>query len=238
MSEHLNKISETAKNITDGGSNGVNTNINAASRTRISPGDINAQILSGVADVRSMGITGVNSAETLMTTAANIANAGRELSDLIAKNINGLNNINNIQNSQIIQNIRNGAQNGFELKMKLFPEELGELFVKVAYNKGNISVNIIAENPTAEREILNQMENLRESLEAHEFNLSGFDVSSRNNPDGNGGGYGQNQNQNGAGRYINISGDSLAVSSAEEASRNREIVMNYLRSKRLVYKTI
>lgn len=241
LSDLSKNLNELAKNIMNGENNSINlSSLNNMNKSQGNPGDISVQILSGVTDARSMAVNNPNAVLTDMSAnilnISNISDAGIKISDLIVENIN---------NAQIAQNMRDGIQNNFEIKLKLFPEELGELFVKVAYSKGNVSVNIIAENPLAEREILNQMENLRASLLSHEFNLSGFDVSSRNNfnygQNGNGqnGNYYENQNSDGRyNRYINISGDSFTENSPADINKSREIVMNYLRSKRLVYKTV
>ncbi|MCL2773718.1 MAG: flagellar hook-length control protein FliK [Oscillospiraceae bacterium] len=217
-------------------------NISGVSKSQLNSSDesianINSQILSGVTDFRSIV---QNNSSGGADTKVNITDAGKEISNLIA---------NNIQKSS----------DKFQLKMKLFPEEMGELFVKVSYNKGNVSLNIITDNKAAEREIVNQMANLRELLTSRDFNLSNFDVTSRSNLD-----YNQNntndpnnqsnqnyqnasasanggRNQNGSGRYINVPGvsdNNTNAGAIADDKQQRTVIINYLKSQRLVYKTI
>lgn len=196
------------------------------------------RILSGITDVRGAIPNTEDTTDSLGDIKMNASDFGKEISKFI------VNNANNVINQY-------NQQEKFEIKMKLFPEELGEIFVKVAYNKGNVSLNVITENKNAEREILNQAANLRESLKSHEFDLSEFDVSSRNgfnysrnnynNHDNHNSRNNYNSNQNG---YANISrtdlsGDSTVNNSLKDGETKREAaMMNYIRSKRLVYKTI
>ena len=116
--------------------------------------------LSGIINVR--GGEAVNNAGTVQQVTelrTHIANAMNEVSELVARNRTGGN---------------------FELKIKLVPEALGEILVKVVYNRGNVNLNIVTENRAVEAQLLNQVETLKESLAAHNFNLAEFDVDTKN----------------------------------------------------------
>ena len=116
--------------------------------------------LSGIINVR--GGEAVNNAGTVQQVTelrTHIANAMNEVSELVARNRTGGN---------------------FELKIKLVPEALGEILVKVVYSRGNVNLNIVTENRAAEAQLLNQVETLKESLAAHNFNLAEFDVDTKN----------------------------------------------------------
>ena len=116
--------------------------------------------LSGIINVRGgEAVNNAGTAQQVTELRTHIANAMNEVSELVARNRTGGN---------------------FELKIKLVPEALGEILVKVVYNRGNVTLNIVTENRAAEAQLLNQVETLKESLAAHNFNLAEFDVGTKN----------------------------------------------------------
>ena|GEM_PF-2828323 len=168
------------------------------------PGIFNA----GVADVQSQEIN-------IAIFSSDIAQVITERAQSILLNLPAANN---------------GAE-VFELRLRLKPEALGEVFLRIAYKDGNVGLNIIAANAAAERAILSQMGELREILSAQEINLTGFDINS----------FSQNEqrqnNRNNNGRASDLNNNISEVRAQEEAER-REAVANYIRSRRIFYKTI
>jgi flagellar hook-length control protein FliK len=69
----------------------------------------------------------------------------------------------------------------FEIRLRLRPEALGEVFLRITYRDGNVGLNIMAANAAAERAILSQMGELRDSLDAEDINLTEFNLSNFEN---------------------------------------------------------
>lgn len=69
----------------------------------------------------------------------------------------------------------------YELKMKLMPEGIGELLVKITVNKNQVGVNIVTDNAAAQKELSTQTNSLKSVLESHQMSLTNLDVGSREN---------------------------------------------------------
>ena len=164
-----------------------------------------------------------------------ISEAAGEISNIISNNIG-----------------RNGfvqASGSFEIKMKLSPKELGELQVKVSYNKGDVILNIAAANKVAELSLLNRMSDLRESLESRGINLADVEiVTSENNANyggqnnyqseqshsnGRENNRGNNRDNNFLSNLFNVKDSKIA----DETARNQTVI-NYLKNRNLLFKTI
>lgn len=153
----------------------------------------------------------------------------------------------------ISENIENGtavSKGVFEVKMTLSPKELGDLAIKVLYTKGSVTVFVTASNKTAEEAVLSRISELRESLFSRGVNLTDVKVESGNINYGGENGQNRYGAQNGdESKKSSGSGNGIAAdlkntlnradtaAAGQEAAR-REIMMNYTRSKRLLYKTV
>jgi len=175
----------------------------------------------------------VQSQETDITQSA------KEISRLVAENIN------------VKANIKGGAEasrGGFEIKMKLSPKELGDLLIKVAYKNGSVVLDITAANKAAETGILSRISDLRESLAARGMNLETVEVNSgdldhggqsnynsRNNYNNNGNSNHNNQRNDGGSFGFNAKNPAAA---ANQETARREMIMNHMKNRRLLYRTI
>jgi len=80
---------------------------------------------------------------------------------------------------RFVSDIKTGGN--YELKMKLLPEGLGEVLVKVTLNgKSELGVHITAATAAAQKELELQSEQLRTSIEAHNMNLLSLDINQKN----------------------------------------------------------
>ena len=197
--------------------------------------------LAGLANSASAIVNG----ETVMTAEeGDIALKLEELSRIISHNIK-----NGIGMNGEAGKINTG---NFEISMKLTPKELGDLLVKVSYSKGNVAINVMVSNKAAEAGVLNRIGELKESLSLRGVNLTDVEVNSGTLDYGgqsnysNENAHAQQNSNNSSNNPNNASGGINATNSAQsnsfeaiskEAARH-EIVMNYLRSQRLLYKTI
>jgi len=180
-------------------------------------------------------------AEQIQTPEAStsIEQSAKEIARMIAENVN-------------VKNSADTLKGEFEIQMKLSPKELGELLVKVSYNSstGNVILNIAAANEAAQAGILSRIADLRESLEIRGMNLENVEVNSGNLEHGGQRGaynpYNQNfnnrqnnNNRNGGsfGQNLNNSVNPVNLSVSQETARN-EMIMNHMRSRRLLYRTI
>ena len=158
-----------------------------------------------------------NEPEQILTAETNTAKSAEEIAQIIAGKTKA------------------GAPAGeFEVKMKLSPKELGELTVKVSYSKGSVTIDITAANKTAETGILTRVAELRESLAVRGISLAdvsvGVDVNDRRQKNNDAPREGYTKNSYG-------SKDKIGALNPAETER-RETVINYMRSRRLLYKTI
>ena len=139
-----------------------------------------------------------------------------------------------------------GSKGEFEISMKLSPKELGELLIKVSYSKGSVTLDVTAASKAAESGILSRISDLKESLAARGVNLANVEVTSgninygeqsgRSHQGGRDAHNGENQRNGG---FPN-SADSLNAAetvTARETER-REMLMNYMKTRRLLYRTI
>jgi flagellar hook-length control protein FliK len=165
--------------------------------------------------------------------ATDIEQSAKEISRIIAENVD-------IRNSAEI------TKGEFEIKMKLSPKELGELFIKVKYNSGNVIIDITAPNEAAHAGILSRMADLRESLAARGMNLETVEVNSGNFEHGgqSGGSYNARHDSsagNGGGSQRNNGGFAInyntAIAQNQETAR-REMIVNHMKSRRLLYQTV
>ena len=154
--------------------------------------------------------------------------------------------------SDKIQNNAGVSKGEFEISMKLSPKELGELLIKVTYSKGSVVLNITAANKSAESGILSRISELKESLAVRGVDLAGVEVNSSDfNGGGQNNGYNYNTQRDGNnggknnGNYKNSGGysgvNSFSSSGTNEISQEiarREIIMNHMKNRRLLYKTI
>jgi flagellar hook-length control protein FliK len=210
-SENVNKVIEEAVRDNNGNGSGVSVGITDISNKDT---DMNTVSLTGITNIRSAEVNIANRQQIQNTVLrTNIASAANEIANMIAKNRTGGN---------------------FEIKMKLLPEALGEVLVKVTYNKGNINLNIVAENKAAETQLLSQVENLKESLASHDFNLMEFDVGTKDGFNGNQDQGGENGN-NGRGfrNNFNRQTENDDTDSAQNIQRLKNLYMN-----RLMYRKI
>ena len=190
---------------TNTGGNNINTNNNNEL----------SDSLSGIINVRTGEvIANTSQQQQAVEIRTHIINAANEISDIIARNRTGGN---------------------FELKLKLVPEALGEVLVKVTYNRGNINLNIVTENKAAEVQLLNQVENLKESLASHNFNLTEFDIGTKNEFEAN---YNQqrenaNNNRNSQNNLGQTAEDSDDTDDRQNVQRLANLYMN-----RIMYKTV
>jgi len=184
-----------------------------ATAAEISINEPEVNDLAGISNVR------VNA----QNPEVNIESFSRDIAQLITEKSNGL----------LINQPGERSAEVFELRLRLKPEALGDVFLKITYRDGNVGLNIIAANAAAERAILSQMGDLRESLSAQEIKLTDFDVNSFNqNAQSN-----QRNNGRERSRTSNLNNNISEVRAQEEAER-REAVANYIRSRRIFYKTI
>jgi len=196
------------------------------------------QPAQGIIDVRNFAQAQSAKAQ-VQAAQTDIARSADEISRVISNNIN---------------NVKTGAEapkDGFEIKMKLMPKELGELIIKVSYSKGSVALDITAANKTAEAGILSRISELRESLAERGINLADVEIgvnggnlyhSGQNGAprEGYNGGENNRNNQksagykNGANKLNRLDLNSMA----ENEAVRREMLMNYMKSKRLLYKTV
>lgn len=155
-----------------------------------------------------------------------IENFSRDISQVIAERAESM--LNQAQINRIP-----GRIEAYEVRLRLSPAELGEVFLKITYRDGTVGLNIVASNAIAERAILNQMGDLRESLSAHDIDLADFNLSNFEN---------NARNQQQDTRENNRGNGGLAENARETAAQReaerREAVANYIRSRRIFYKTI
>lgn len=198
-----------------------------------------------------------NTAQALQTGGGNISETLEELSHIIANNIKNGVGMNTEGNANKMDT------GSFELKMNLSPKELGDLLIKVSYSKGNVILDIITSNKAAEAGVLNRIADLKESLSLRGVSLTDVEVSSGNfnysgqnnhsnpnpNPNANAhaqGNNGHNQNRGGNNAFggfntVNSeqSGqDAFNTGTINKEAARHEIMMNHLKSQRLLYKTI
>jgi len=164
------------------------------------------------------------------TADTDIAQSAKEISRIISENMT-------------MKSGESVSQGEFEIKMKLSPKELGELFVKVSYKDGNVVLDITAANKAAESGILSRISDLRESLAVRGVTLENVEVNSGNldhggqsNNSHNAQRSGYNNNRNGGNFGFNNSGP-IEIEVSQETAR-REMIMNHMKSRRLLYKTI
>ncbi|MCL2099697.1 MAG: flagellar hook-length control protein FliK [Oscillospiraceae bacterium] len=124
----------------------------------------------------------------------------------------------------------------FELRLRLHPAELGEVFLKLTFKNGSLGLNITASGTAAQSAILNQMNELREVLSAQDIDLANFDVNTFGHNSRDSAASGNRQNNSGI-KEENGAAETERTAAREEAER-RENAMNYIRSRRILYKTV
>jgi len=197
------------------------------------------QISSGVVNARNLEQS-VQTAGITETAGTNMTDSAKEISRMIAENMANNKGVNGTD-------ITDG---NFEVKMKLTPKELGELLIKVSYNKGDIILNITAANKAAGLGILNRISELRESLAMRGINLTNIEVGVNGGEVDYGGQqsyYNQNNknspNSQDSGGNNNFINNGLGAQSEENNSvyndaARREIVLNHIRNQRILHKTV
>jgi flagellar hook-length control protein FliK len=81
---------------------------------------------------------------------------------------------------QIIEKIHLTAlQNGKEISMELAPKELGRLVLKITEEQGVITANIKVENEKTKELIIQNLESLKESMQAQGLKVASFEVDVR-----------------------------------------------------------
>jgi flagellar hook-length control protein FliK len=169
-----------------------------------------------------------------------ISQSAKEISRIVAENMNA-------------RSSSNVSKGEFEISMKLSPKDLGELLIKVSYNSstGSVVLDIIAANEAAQAGVLSRIAELRESLAMRGVNLENVEVNS-GNPEHNGQQSGNaqrdayNSNNNGRGNNnggssfrnsLGLGSDPSEIIVDQEAAR-REMIMNHMRNRRLLHRTI
>ena len=127
--------------------------------------------------------------------------------------------------------VRGGGE-VFELRLRLKPEALGEVFLKVTYSGGEVALSIVAANAEAERAILSQMGELRDGLGEQDISLASFDVNNFDRQSSQ-----RQSQQDNNGRRVVVGMKSEAAAARDEAEM-REAAVSYMRSRRFLYKTI
>lgn len=140
---------------------------------------------------------------------------------------------NSIQN--LILNNKSGEN--FQVKMLLRPEGLGEMIVRVTYNKGNISLNITTDNAIAQKELANQSSALRNSLAEHDFNLMNFDVGNKN-PDDRRQYEGEESGKKNKNRASKMNGINSGIEENPKISGEDIIRLRNIYQNRILYKQV
>lgn len=97
--------------------------------------------------------------------------------DLLDKNTYLIKNESDIT-EVIVEKFKTLKLPGFtEVRVKLKPQELGEVVVKVVLEKGQINGNIITDKKEVANMIINQMETLKNDLKNNNINLNNISVS-------------------------------------------------------------
>lgn len=86
-----------------------------------------------------------------------------------------------IQDQQNVQNMINSTQSlirdgGGEMKVKLTPEGMGEVNLKVKVNDGKVDIQMVTESREAKKLLEAGLNDLRSNLESHRLNLDNFKV--------------------------------------------------------------
>ncbi|KJV36296.1 flagellar hook-length control protein FliK [Luteibacter yeojuensis] len=104
-----------------------------------------------------------------------------------------------------------------EARIKLHPEELGSMDVRVNVDGGKVNVAIMAQHPAAVHAVQQTLANLDSMLAHHGLSLGQADVNQGGaQQGGNGGAPGQGPGQGGAGGH---EGEALSVASTSRVSR-------------------
>lgn len=154
----------------------------------------------------------------------------KQFPDMITHYTRSANSIENL-----IMNNKSGEN--FQVKMLLRPEGLGEMLVRVTYNKGDINVTITTDNALAQKELANQSAALRNSLAEYDFNLMNFDVGNKNPDDRNqrGGEESGKKNKNRTGK---ISGTANDNDENVKISSSDIIQLRNIYQNRILYKQV
>ena len=206
--ENVNEV-VTERFNNDNRVNTVNTNNDSNVNT-----DEFSETLSGIINVRSGGEVNNTSQQRVIELRTHMTNAINEISNMV---------------------LRNRMGGNFELRMRLVPEALGEILVKVTYNRGNVNLNIVTDNKVAETQLITQVETLREALASHNYSLMGFDVGTKNEFAA-----GYNQQRENANNGRNLGNTVGQVENDSEDSDDRQNVQRLanLYMRRMMYKTI
>lgn len=107
---------------------------------------------------------------------------------VINKEVNVEQNYLNMDKLDVIKQISakmklNGGDTMNEIKMKLTPESLGELTIKVTLERGIISARAIVENPYVKQVMESNMAELKQNLKSQGINFDQIDVFVGEDPD-------------------------------------------------------